>query len=140
MQCNDATWKQALQATLDDADAVVMDLSGFNEQRRGCAYEIGKLVGEVPLRRFILLVNEDTDMAYLRRVLQDAWASRPESSANAGTEDPINLLEIPAEATDVDRERLVGALRDAASVARDVPAPRVLPWARPGLPRFCVFL
>ena len=48
MQCGDATWKAALQSLLDQADVVVMDLSGLSEQNRGVAYELGKLVNEVP--------------------------------------------------------------------------------------------
>lgn len=140
MQCNDATWKQALQALVEDADAVVMDLSGFNEERRGCAYEIGTLIDQVPLRRFALLVNEGTDMAYLRRVLQDAWLSMPDGSPNAAAGDPVRILRIPPDVEKVESERVVGALLDAASQDRDRPAARAMPWARPGLPRFCLFL
>jgi len=156
IQCNDVTWKQALQALLDEADAVVMDLSGFNEERRGCAYEIGKLIEQIPFRRFILLVNEDTDMTYLRRALYAARLSTPNSSPNAATDDPVHVLKIPAADaflpdetystwTDrikarVDAERLVGALLDAASTSRTAPAARIHRWACPGLPRFCSFL
>jgi hypothetical protein len=124
IQCNDATWKRALQAMLDDADAVVMDLSSFNEERRGCAYELGKLIEHVPLRRFILLVNARTDMPYLRRTLDAAWLSRPDGAVNTAADEPVHVLEIRGEAikAPVDAERLVGALLDAASAGRDTPA------------------
>ena len=156
IQCNDVTWKQALQTLLDDADAVVIDLSGFNEERRGAAYEIGQLIDQIPCRRFILLVNQDTDMTYLRRVLHDAWVSMPDGSPNAATGGPVHILEIPAletllsedtsserteqVATWVESQRLVAALIDAAGAGREGQAARVLPWARSGLPRFFSFL
>jgi hypothetical protein len=142
IQCNDATWKRALQAMLNDADAVVMDLSSFNDERRGCAYELGKLIEQIPLRRFILLVNARTDMPYLRRTLDDAWLSRPDGAVNAAADEPVHVLEIRAEAmkAPVDAERLVGALLDAASADGDTPAAAVQGWTRPGLPRFCSFL
>jgi hypothetical protein len=63
-----------------------MDLSGFDEQRRGCAYEIGKigkLVDEVPFERFVLLVNNETNMAFLRHTLHEAWLSKREGSPNS---------------------------------------------------------
>jgi len=142
IQCNDATWKQALEALLDDADAVVMDLSAFNDERRGCAYELGKLIERVPLQRFILLVNADTDMPYLRRTLDDAWLSRPDDAANTAADEPVHVLDIRAETMKgpVEAERLVGALLDAASAGRDTRAAAVQGWTRPGLPRFCSFL
>ncbi len=141
IQCNDATWK-ALQALLDDADAVVMDLSSFNDERRGCAYELGKLIEQIPFRRFILLVNADTDMPYLRRTLDDLWLSRPAAAANAAADEPVHVLEIRADRmkAPVDAERLVGALLDAASARRDAPAAAVQGWTHPGLPGFCSFL
>jgi hypothetical protein len=131
-----------LQAMLNDADAVVMDLSSFNEERRGCAYELGKLIEHVPLRRFILLVNARTDMPYLRRTLDAAWLSRPDGAVNTAADEPVDVLEIRGEAIKepVDAERLVGALLDAASAGRDTPAAAVYGWTRAGLPRFCSFL
>lgn len=142
IQCNDATWKQALHALLDDADAVVMDLSSFNHERRGCAYELGKLIEQIPIRRFILLVNADTDMPHLRRTLNHAWLSRPDAAANTAADEPVHVLEIRSGAMQapVDAERLVGALLDAASAGRDAPAAAVQGWTHPGLPRFCSFL
>jgi hypothetical protein len=142
IQCNDATWKQALQAMLDDADAVVMDLSSFNDERRGCAYELGQLIEQIPFRRFILLVNADTDMPYLRRTLDDVWLARPHDAAHTAADAPVHVLEIRAAVMKepVDAERLVGVLLDAASAGRDAPAAAVRAWTRPGLPRFCAFL
>jgi hypothetical protein len=74
MQCANATWKDALQNLLDQADVVVMDLSGLSEQNRGVAYELGKLVNEVPLNRVVLVFDESADLNVLRDIL--ARASR----------------------------------------------------------------
>jgi hypothetical protein len=70
MQCDNTTWKQALQYLLDQADVVVMDLSSLSERNQGVAYELGKLVNEVPLSRVVLLFDDTTDL----RVLEDIFA------------------------------------------------------------------
>ena len=82
IQCANATWKEALQHLLDRADVVVMDLSSLSEQNRGVAYEIGKLVDEVPLNRVVLLFDELTDLNVLRDILGRAWTSMAANSPN----------------------------------------------------------
>jgi hypothetical protein len=76
MRCANATWKAALQYLLDRADVVVMDLSSLSDQNRGVAYEIGKLIDEVPLHRVVLLFDESTDLKVLKEILFRAYESR----------------------------------------------------------------
>ena len=82
MQCANATWKEALQHLLDRADVVVMDLSSLSDQNRGVAYEIGKLVDEVPLNRVVLLFDESTDLNVLKDILARAHEGIAADSPN----------------------------------------------------------
>ena len=82
MQCANATWKEALQHLLDRADVVVMDLSSLSEQNRGVAYELGKLVDEVPLNRVVLLFDESTDLNVLKDILARAHEGIAADSPN----------------------------------------------------------
>jgi hypothetical protein len=47
------------------------------EQNRGVAYEIGKLVDEVPLNRVVLLFDESTDLNVLKDILARAHEGIP---------------------------------------------------------------
>ncbi len=76
MQCTDATWKQCLFQLLDRCDVVLMDLSGFTPQNRGCVFEIRQLAQRMPVGRVILLVGDSTDVEFLRAVVADAWKGK----------------------------------------------------------------
>jgi hypothetical protein len=82
MQCANATWKEAVQNLLNQADVVVMDLSGLSEQNRGVAYELGKLVNEVPVNRIVLVFDESTDLNVLRDILARASRDMAADSPN----------------------------------------------------------
>jgi hypothetical protein len=82
IQCANATWKEALQHLLDRADVVVMDLSSLSEQNRGVAYELGKLVNEIPLSRVVLLFDESTDLNVLKDILARAAEAMTADSPN----------------------------------------------------------
>ena len=146
MQCNNATWKDAIQHMFDGANVVVMDLSGLSRVNQGSAYEIKKLVKEVPFERFFLLVNAATDMTFLREILADA--ARERAIPPGARRDKLRILDIGTVpqrrdgesvydwqkrlASVVDEDRLIGLLHDAA-VAGDASrsAPLRFRWTRP---------
>jgi MFS family permease len=61
--CFDDVWKEAVQMLVDASDAILLDLRGFNNDRRGTAYEIGLLAGRGAVARTVFLVNAETNMA-----------------------------------------------------------------------------
>ena len=75
MQCNGAIWKAALDSLLDRADVVLMDLTGFCRENKGCLYEIQRLAESVPLSRLVLVVNDSTDIELVRETVIAAWSS-----------------------------------------------------------------
>ena len=82
LQCTDATWKRAIDRMLADASAVLMDLSSMSRAHQGCAYELGLLLDRLPLGRVTLLVNDDSDIDFLREILERAWLQIDERSPN----------------------------------------------------------
>jgi hypothetical protein len=84
MQCSDASWKEALQSLLDAADVVVMDLSSLSEKNRGIAYELGKVLDRIALRRIVLLVDDSTDLELLKEILAHEWEDMAPDSPNRG--------------------------------------------------------
>jgi hypothetical protein len=81
-QCTDATWREAILGMLKRADVVLMDLSSLSLQNQGCAWELGQLLDHVPLRQVTLLVNDSTDLACLRSILERAAARMSPDSPN----------------------------------------------------------
>ena len=90
----DGTWQLALNELIASTDVVQMDLGGFDEDNQGCAHELGLLVDRVPLDRVLLVVDDSTDLALLRRVLEDSWsrmdAASPNRDGGAGSLTAVN--------------------------------------------------
>jgi hypothetical protein len=89
-QCTGATWRSAVMGMLARADAVVMDLSSLAPNNQGCAWELQQLLNRVPLSRVTLLINDSTDLALLRQILQGAASRLAPDSPNAAVDVPID--------------------------------------------------
>ena len=165
-QCTNATWRGAIRTLLDQADAVVMDLSNFSAEHLGCAWELGQILDRVPLRRVTLLINDTTDTALLGRILDTAGRRMPQGSPNFGRSDiqwpAIRISRLASRNKDesyedwaqridlrLDPLRLTGWLVTSASRSRTAgerPAATValtrplLNWARQGHAVSVVFL
>lgn len=63
--CRDSSWQATVVQLIERADAVVMDLRGFNAQRAGCAFELGELARRRRPQQVLLLVDASTDRARL---------------------------------------------------------------------------
>lgn len=119
LQCTDSTWQAAIHAMLGRADLVVMDLSGFRDKHRGCAYELQTLVRDLPFDRFRLLVDDATDLPALTALLGPLL---PDDAP------ALPLLHVRG---DDDALRLVGHLCALACPGPTVPLHGS--WTRPGL-------
>ncbi|MFL5032765.1 MAG: hypothetical protein ACJ8E1_23105, partial [Xanthobacteraceae bacterium] len=93
IQCTDATWRAALDRLLTSADIIVMDLSGFSQERLGCKYELGKLIGAQALDRVLLLIDESTDRALLESVLKEAWRAAYEADPKRTMPHRVTVIE-----------------------------------------------
>ena len=159
MQCSDASWKEALQSLLDAADVVVMDLSSLSEKNRGIAYELGKVLDRIALRRIALLVDDSTDLELLKDILAHEWEDMAPDSPNRGvTERTLRLYHVggplkrmPGESlydwrrrlrAQIDEKRLVCLLYDAARPRRTAAAvdaksdAQSIRWSRVAMPQW----
>jgi hypothetical protein len=71
--CRDNSWQATVVQLIEGADAVVMDLRGFDAQRAGCAFELGELARRRRPQQVVLLVDASTDRARL-----EAWLGPPD--------------------------------------------------------------
>jgi len=81
--CRNNTWQQTVTRLMAQSDLVVMDLRAFTSERKGCIFELGALIDEVPLHRVVLLIDQTTDEPFLRRTLADLWQRMNLQSPNA---------------------------------------------------------
>jgi hypothetical protein len=80
--CHADTWEQVLPRLVQGGTVVLMDLRNFSADNAGCVHELRHLVGFVPLRRCVLVVDDSTDRAFLDRTLDEAWQAMPAQSPN----------------------------------------------------------
>jgi len=80
--CHDDTWKMSLARLADDSDVVLMDLRGFSAANVDFVFEIHELINVVALSRVIFTVDNTTDQAFLRQIMQDGWQKLKTRSPN----------------------------------------------------------
>lgn len=67
--CRDGSWQATVVQLIERADAVVMDLRGFNAQRLGCEFELRELAARLQGGQVVLVVDASTDRALLDHML-----------------------------------------------------------------------
>ncbi|MEA5392467.1 hypothetical protein VB738_14485 [Cyanobium gracile UHCC 0139] len=82
--CYASSWKQTLDALLDRASSVLMDLRGFQARNQGCLYELGRISQASHLSAVVLLTDDQTDRAAAEHALQ----TRPDCP-------PVQWVEAP---------------------------------------------
>jgi hypothetical protein len=72
-----------------------MDLRSFGRGNQGCTFELQALIDTVPLRRIFLLVDETTDLDFLRETLVEGWRKLDTASPNQHAPEPeLRLLNV----------------------------------------------
>jgi hypothetical protein len=69
--CFDTSWRGVVEQMMGLADAVVLDLRGFTEQRRGTAHEVHRLAALGLLPRVVALVDAATDWSYFEHCVAE---------------------------------------------------------------------
>jgi hypothetical protein len=90
--CHDDTWRMVLGRLARESDAVLMDLRNFSSSNQGCIFEINELFNVVPLDHVVFVIDETTDLAFLREFLTQCWAALTADSPNRKLVDPRILL------------------------------------------------
>ena len=83
--CGDAVWRSAVHTFLQNANVVVMNLFKFSKSNQGCLYELGLLFDTFPIERMLFLVDETTELDFLRETLDQNWNNMSVASPNYAT-------------------------------------------------------
>ena len=81
--CHADAWQAALPGLVRKRNIVLMDLRSFSASNAGCIHEIRFLLQTVPVERFVLVVDDTTDMRFLDRSVHEAIAGLPAGAPNA---------------------------------------------------------
>jgi hypothetical protein len=92
--CHGNIWKAAVNMLLDQADLVVLDLSGLMPGNEGVRYELQQIVDRVPIERVIFLADRRSDRNYLRTGIGHAWVRMASHSPNSGTRTRVARLAV----------------------------------------------
>lgn len=90
--CHDTTWKMVLRRLARDSDAVLMDLRGFGPSNKGCVFEIHELMALADLNRAVFVVDDTTDMDFLKQSFAEGWAKLPATSPSRSASRPAAHL------------------------------------------------
>jgi hypothetical protein len=82
--CRDNSWQATVVRLIDSADAVLMDLRGFDARRAGCEFELGELARRRRPDQVVLLTDASTDRDRLDRLLgtMAVWPQVLDASGN----------------------------------------------------------
>ena len=83
LMCFDDTWKMTVSAFVDGSDAILMDLRGFSESRKGCEYEVGVILDAVAARRMVFLVDP-AGVDQVEQLILARWTLLSPTSPNRG--------------------------------------------------------
>jgi hypothetical protein len=94
--CHADTWQMVMRRLANDAEVALMDLRSFSPANQGCLYELQQLLSAVPLEHIVLLVDGQTDRAFLEHTLMRQWSEIPAMSPNRAIARPaVRLFTLP---------------------------------------------
>ena len=112
--CYDNTWKVAVSAFAKTSDVVLMDLRGFSQERKGCAYEVDFLFDTVPVDRVVFLVDGQTDAHLIRQFILERWEHLSATSPNLKLEAPEVRVFLSTDQNERDVQGIFDHLIEAA--------------------------
>jgi hypothetical protein len=80
--CHADSWQAAVPHLVENGEAVLMDLRSFSATNAGCIHELHYLVQNVPFGRWLLVVDQTTDEAFLKNTLTATWDALTPASPN----------------------------------------------------------
>ncbi|MEQ9399444.1 MAG: hypothetical protein RJQ04_09740 [Longimicrobiales bacterium] len=116
--CRDDTWRSTVRTLTTRADVVLMDLRGFSDARKGCAWEVEYLLDVKPLDRILFLVDRDTDPGPVHRLLEASWQRLDGASPNLAQAAPEARLYHAGVQDDADVQGILDALVGAAAAGQ----------------------
>lgn len=88
MYCHANTWEAAVEKLTKEANSVLMDLRGITHDRKGCEYEVGYLIDNVPLHKITFLLDTKVDKEGLYELFNGLWHKMSADSPNVHLNTP----------------------------------------------------
>lgn len=86
--CRDNIWKEALVRLVCISNVVLFDLRGFSEKYKGCQYEIRQVVNHINILKVIVLMDEHTNIDFLKTSFINAYKNLEPGSTKSITKTP----------------------------------------------------
>ena len=115
VMCYDNTWKQAVDGLISSADVVLMDLRGFSETNKGCAYEVNVLFDSKAASHIVFMGYEDA-VPLIRNLIREQWAELSAKSPNLNLETPYTTLYTVSKEDNKDIQGIMNALLESAAL------------------------
>jgi len=116
MFCYDNTWKLAVSEFIKHSRAILMDLRGFSEERKGCEYEIDFLLDTFPINKILFLADAKNDRSLIQKTILERWEFLRENSPNVDLKNPKARVFV----SNTQDERDVQSIIDLLIVSADV--------------------
>jgi hypothetical protein len=94
--CHADTWQQTVTRLMAESDFLIMDLREFTPERRGCVFELGAILDDVPLSRVALLIDATTNEQTLKATLAELWQTVKPDSPNLRGGARVHIIHLAA--------------------------------------------
>lgn len=115
--CHDDTWKIAVDEFARSAHVVLMDLRGFSEARKGCAFEVNFLLDRLPIEQVVFLIDRSSDRELVGSLIADCWQVLDVHSPNLAKRAPRATLYAAGHEDERDVQGLLNLLLTVAAKA-----------------------
>lgn len=86
--CRDTIWKEVLVRLVCISNVALLDLRSFSEIYKGCQYEIQQVVNHIDILKVIVLIDEHTNIDFLKTTFINAFKNQQLSSPKLKSERP----------------------------------------------------
>lgn len=80
--CTDGIWQKAVELLFEKTDVALIDASDYNPERKGLIWEISQIINHIATEKFVVLINEKTDIVSLGNEFKNAWNHMSSHSPN----------------------------------------------------------
>ena len=117
MFCYDNTWKLAVSEFIKHSRAILMDLRGFSEERKGCEYEIDFLLDTFPINKILFLADAKNDQSLIQKTILERWEYLRENSPNISLKNPNARIFVSSTQDEEDVQSILDLLILSADVS-----------------------
>jgi hypothetical protein len=112
--CANSTWQPTVQALIDKAGVVLLDMREYTSQRAGTRFELAELLRRVPLHKVLVVVGAKDDATLIQREIEAIW--QQVGGAASGVAPALQLISL-GEGSDAEIRGLFRAAARAATSA-----------------------